>query len=58
MPLECELKVFSKISGITSAHAGNIVKVAGIVKSLYGMQEIFCTISTREILATLRLVPD
>ena len=36
----------------------NIASVAGTVRSLYGKQEISCTISTRETLAAARLVAD
>ena len=58
MPLECEVKVLSKRCGITPADAENIANVAGTVRSLYGKQEISCTISTRETLAAARLVAD
>ena len=58
MPLECEVKVLSKRFGITPADAENIANVAGTVRSLYGKQEISCTISTRETLAAARLVAD
>ena len=58
MPLECEVKVLSKRCGINSADAENIANVAGTVRSLYGKQEISCTISTRETLAAARLVAD
>lgn len=58
MPLECEVKVLSKRCGISSTDAENIANVAGTVRSLYGKQEISCTISTRETLAAARLVAD
>ena len=58
MPLECEVMVLSKRCGITPADAENIANVAGTVRSLYGKQEISCTISTRETLAAARLVAD
>ena len=58
MPLECEVKVLEKRCGITPADAENIANVAGTVRSLYGKQEIACTISTRETLAAARLVAD
>ena len=58
MPLECEVKVLEKRCGITPADAENIANVAGTVRSLYGKQEISCTISTRETLAAARLVAD
>ena len=58
MPLDCEVKVLSKRCGILPADAENIASVAGTVRSLYGKQEISCTISTRETLAAARLVAD
>ena len=58
MPLECEVKVLEKRCGITPADAENIANVASTVRSLYGKQEISCTISTRETLAAARLVAD
>ena len=44
--------------GIRQEDAENIASVAGTVRSLYGKQEISCTISTRETLAAARLVAD
>jgi nitric oxide reductase NorQ protein len=58
MPLECEVQVLTKRCGILPADAENIANVAGTVRSLYGKQEISCTISTRETLAAARLVAD
>ena len=58
MPLDCEVKVLSKRCGIRQEDAENIASVAGTVRSLYGKQEISCTISTRETLAAARLVTD
>ena len=58
MPLDCEVKVLSKRCGIRQEDAENIASVAGTVRSLYGKQEISCTISTRETLAAARLVAD
>ena len=58
MPLECEVKVLSKRCGITPADAENIANVAGTIRSLYGKQEISCTISTRETLSAAKLVAD
>ena len=58
MPLDCEVQVLSKRCGIKPADAENIASVAGTVRSLYGKQEISCTISTRETLAAARLVAD
>ena len=58
MPLECEVQVLTKRCGILPADAENIASVAGTVRSLYGKQEISCTISTRETLAAARLVAD
>ena len=58
MPLDCEVKVLSKRCGIRQEDAENIASVAGTVRSLYGKQEITCTISTRETLAAARLVAD
>ena len=51
MPLECEVQVLTKRCGILPADAENIASVAGTVRSLYGKQEISCTISTRETIA-------
>ena len=58
MPLESEVQVLAKRCGILPADAENIASVAGTVRSLYGKQEISCTISTRETLAAARLVAD
>ena len=58
MPLECEIQVLTRRCGIMPADAENIASVAGTVRSLYGKQEISCTISTRETLAAARLVAD
>jgi hypothetical protein len=58
IPHDCEVKVLSKRCGINAADAENIANVAGTVRSLYGKQEISCTISTRETLAAARLVAD
>ena len=58
MPLESEVQVLTKRCGIMPADAENIASVAGTVRSLYGKQEISCTISTRETLAAARLVAD
>ena len=58
MPLDCEVQVLTKRCGIMPADAENIASVAGTVRSLYGKQEISCTISTRETLAAARLVAD
>ena len=58
MPLECEVQVLTKRCGIMPSDAENIASVAGTVRSLYGKQEISCTISTRETLAAARLVAD
>ena len=58
MPLDCEVQVLTKRCGILPADAENIASVAGTVRSLYGKQEISCTISTRETLAAARLVAD
>ena len=58
MPHDCEVKVLSKRCGIRQEDAENIASVAGTVRSLYGKQEISCTISTRETLAAARLVAD
>ena len=46
MPLECEVQVLTKRCGIRQEDAENIASVAGTVRSLYGKQEISCTIST------------
>ena len=58
MPLESEVQVLTKRCGILPADAENIASVAGTVRSLYGKQEISCTISTRETLAAASLVAD
>ena len=58
MPLDSEVQVLTKRCGILPADAENIANVAGTVRSLYGKQEISCTISTRETLAAARLVAD
>ena len=58
MPLDSEVQVLTKRCGILPAEAENIASVAGTVRSLYGKQEISCTISTRETLAAARLVAD
>ena len=58
MPLDSEVQVLIKRCGILPADAENIANVAGTVRSLYGKQEISCTISTRETLAAARLVAD
>ena len=58
MPLDSEVQVLTKRCGILPAEAENIASVAGTVRSLYGKQEISCTISTRETLAAAWLVAD
>ena len=58
IPLESEVQVLTKRCGILPADAENIASVAGTIRSLYGKQEISCTISTRETLAAARLVAD
>ncbi len=58
MPDNCETEVLQKRCGIGKADAENIVSVAQTVRNLYNKQELSCTISTRETLATARLVAD
>lgn len=58
MPCTEEAKVLSKRCGIGANDAANIVAVAETVRSLYGKQELSCSLSTRETLSAARLVSD
>lgn len=58
MPCTEEAKVLTKRYGINANDAANIVAVAETVRSLYGKQELSCSISTRETLAAASLVAD
>lgn len=58
MPCTEEAKVLTKRYGIGANDAANIVAVAETVRSLYGKQELSCSISTRETLAAASLVAD
>lgn len=58
MPADNETTVLMKRTGITSADAANIIKVAQTVRNLYAKEELTTTISTRETLACARLVAD
>lgn len=58
MPCTEEAKVLAKRCGIGASDAANIVAVAETVRSLYGKQELSCSLSTRETLSAARLVSD
>jgi nitric oxide reductase NorQ protein len=58
MPCTEEAKVLTKRYGINANDAANIVAVAETVRSLFGKQELSCSISTRETLAAASLVAD
>ena len=58
MPCTEEAKVLARRCGIGASDAANIVAVAETVRSLYGKQELSCSLSTRETLSAARLVSD
>ena len=58
MPEDKEAGVLVKRFSIPKDDARNIVKAAGTIRSLYGKQELSCTVSTRETLSAGRLVAD
>lgn len=58
MPCTEEAKVLARRCGIGANDAANIVAVAQTVRSLYGKQELSCSLSTRETLSAARLVSD
>ena len=58
MPRDKEENVLIKRYGVAKDAAKHIVSVANKVRSLYGKQEIGCSLSTRETLMAAELVAD